>query len=66
MVANTNLPLGCLVGTLYQKTATSTFTKTICAPIANTASPDNPPFVAAAFCKVINIIISWLKKNRQI
>jgi hypothetical protein len=66
MVANTNLPLGCLVGTLYQKTATSTFTKTICAPIANTASPANPPYVSAAFCKVMNIIIYWFKKNLQI
>ena len=58
MVANTNLPLGCYVGTLYQKSGTSTFTKTICAPIANTATPANPPYLPATFCRV-NIINSW-------
>jgi hypothetical protein len=52
MVANTNLPLGCYVGILYQKSVKSTFNKTICAPMVNTATPANPPYVSAAFCQV--------------
>ncbi len=49
MVANTNQVLGCYTGVSYT-IGTSTWAKTICAPVAGLP---NPPYVSAAYCKVI-------------